>query len=123
MGEEIVSRKLKLGDFFAALFVLSVSFLLMLILPSDDGASTVSITIGNDVCTYSLYEERTINISENGIELTVVIENGSVYVSESTCRDGICRSYGKISGKGCIVCLPAGVVIETDFKEVDAVAG
>lgn len=123
MGEGIVSRKLKLGDAFAVLFVLIMALLITLLLPSQKNADTVHITTDENVYTYSLYEDRQIELTENGIELTVVIENGSVYVKESTCRDGICTSHGKINGKGCIVCLPARVVIETDSKEVDAIVG
>lgn len=122
MGEGIVSRKLKPGDVLAVLFVFSLAILLMLFLPSTNG-SVVKITTNDNVYTYSLYEDRIIELSENGIKLTVVIENGCVYVSDSECRDGICKAHGKIKDKGCIVCLPAGVVIETDGGEVDAVAG
>ncbi len=123
MGEGIVSRKLRLGDVFAVLSVLTLAVLIVLALPSSGSASTVRITSENGVQTYSVYEDRVIKLSENGIDITVVIDGGSVYVSDSTCRDGICKAHGKINGKGCIVCLPAGVVIETDSKEVDAVAG
>ena len=122
MGEGIVSRKLKPGDVLAILFVLVIAVLLMFFLPSSNGG-VVKITTNDDIYTYSLYEDRIIELSENGIKLTVVIENGCVYVSDSDCRDGICKSHGKIKDKGCIVCLPAGVVIETDGGEVDAVAG
>ncbi len=123
MGEGIVSRKLKAGDTFAVLFVLVAALLLIFILPQEGNADTVSIKTENAVHTYSLFEDRVISLSENGTELTVVIENGEVYVKESTCRDGICKAHGRISKKGCIVCLPAGVVIETDAKGDDAVAG
>ncbi len=123
MGEGIVSRKLKFGDAFAILFVLLIAVLLIFILPKEKNADTVSITTSNNIHTYSLYEDRVISICENGIDLTVMIENGEVYVKDSTCRDGICKAHGKISQKGCIVCMPAGVVIETDSKEADAVAG
>lgn len=123
MGEGIVSRKLKAGDTFAVLFVLLVAVLLIFILPKEEKADTVSITTENTVHTYSLFEDRIISLSEKGIQLTVVIENGEVYIKDSTCRDGICKAHGKISKKGCIVCMPAGVVIETDAKGADAVAG
>ncbi|MCH5160968.1 MAG: NusG domain II-containing protein [Clostridiales bacterium] len=44
--------------------------------------------------------------------LTVVIEDGCVYVTGSTCRDGTCEHIGKISRAGqSIVCLPNEVVI------------
>ena len=44
--------------------------------------------------------------------LTVVIEDGCVFVKDSTCRDGTCEHTGKISRAGqSIVCLPAETVI------------
>ncbi len=73
MGEGIVSRKLKPGDVLAVLFVFALAILLMLFLPSTNG-SVVKITTNDNVYTYSLYEDRIIELSENGIKLTVVIE-------------------------------------------------
>lgn len=50
---------------------------------------------------------------ENGIRLSVVVENGSVYVEHSDCPDKICVNKGKISDAGdTIVCLPARTVVE-----------
>lgn len=50
---------------------------------------------------------------ENGIELTVIVSDGSVYVEKSECSDKICVKKGRISDSGdTIVCLPARVVVE-----------
>ncbi len=49
----------------------------------------------------------------NGIDLTVVVENGGVFVEKSACLDKICVRKGKISAAGeTIVCLPARTIVE-----------
>lgn len=56
------------------------------------------------------------NIIVNGYDggtNTVVIENGTVYMTEADCPDKICVNTGKISKIGeTIVCLPHRVVVE-----------
>ncbi len=57
-----------------------------------------------------------LRLDENAVieldALTVVIKDGCVWVTDSTCRDGTCEHTGKISRAGqSIVCLPAEVVI------------
>ncbi len=123
MGESIVSKKMKFGDAFAALFVIAFAFALLVFLPRDNSVNTVYITTQNSKYAYSVVDDRTVNLSENGIDLTVIISNGDVFVERSTCPDGICTSLGKIRKNGCIVCLPAKVIIELKSEEVDAVAG
>lgn len=66
---------------------------------------------------YELSSDRTIKLDT----LTVVIEDGCVYVCDSECSDKICERSGKISRVNqSIVCLPAGVIVtvvgESDFQ-------
>ncbi len=49
----------------------------------------------------------------NGIELVVIVDDGSVFVEHSDCPDKICERMGKKSSVGeTIVCLPARTIIE-----------
>lgn len=49
----------------------------------------------------------------NGIDLVVVVKDGSVYVEHSDCPDKICENMVKKSSVGdTIICLPAQTVIE-----------
>ena len=82
-------------------------------------ADTVRITCDGAVYEYPLGVDRRIELEENGISMTVVIENGSVKVEKSTCRDQICVH----THTGSIVCMPAHVVITVGGGEYDYVAG
>ena len=80
--------------------------------------STVKVTIdGKLFNTYSLEQNQTVEIkTENGYNI-LVIENGTVYIKEASCPDGVCSSHRPIRfGNSSIICLPNKVVvsIETD---------
>ena len=70
-------------------------------------------------------ENKEINV--NGTN-TVVIENGAVYMKDSTCKNHVCIDTGKISEtKDTIVCLPNKIVvtIESNSKaggDVDVIS-
>ena len=92
---------------------------------SEEGAYlVVSTPQGSE--EYSLATDRKLTYTENGITLTVVIEDGAVFVHESTCPDGVCKSSGRISKVGeTVICAPAGVRLEIKGAnaDVDFVAG
>ena len=76
--------------------------------------------------TYSLSENRTIEVTSNGIRLTVVIDGGEVWVKDADCPDLVCKHTGKISRGGeVILCAPAGLRIQVrgGGDDVDFVAG
>ena len=83
------------------------------------GADTVRISCENAVYEYPLNENRRVELNENGISLTVLIENGKVSVEKSSCRDQICVH----THAGNIVCMPARVVITVGDGDYDYVAG
>lgn len=75
---------------------------------------TVVVTVdGKTFGTYSLREDRTVEIrSGEGYNL-LVIEGGHAYVKEASCPDGICSSHRPVSHDGeSIICLPNRVVVE-----------
>lgn len=69
---------------------------------------------GEIAARLSLAENTRRNLSgADGIDLVIVVENGSVYVEHSDCPDKICEKKGRITNTGdMIVCLPARTVIE-----------
>ena len=75
--------------------------------------STISITIdGAEYGTYSLLEEQTITIDQNGAKNIIVIENGEAFMKEASCPDQLCVDQNEISfDKESIICLPNKVVI------------
>lgn len=53
-------------------------------------------------------------------EVVVVIENKTVYVKASSCKDKVCVHQGKIKHAGqTITCLPQRVFIQLEGSEVD----
>lgn len=96
--------------------------------PKERG-NTVLVTIdGAEVLTLDLDEEGAYPlVGFGGFSLTVIVENGQVWVEDSTCPDLICQNHAPISGSGQqIVCLPARIVVTVDTSkeaEVDAVVG
>lgn len=95
---------------------------------SDTSSRMVQITADNTVFgAYSLDENRTITVERNGHTNVVTIENGAVYISESTCKNQICVNDGSIDTIGQqIVCLPNRVVVEIigddSEREFDAIS-
>ncbi len=67
----------------------------------------------NTVAVYSLSQVRSVAVTgQNGVELTVDIENGRARVRESTCPDQVCVNSGWLSRSGqTAACVPAGVYI------------
>lgn len=87
---------------------------------------TLEIVTTRDTHRYDLSKDRVIELHENGVDITVVIENREVYVQESDCPDGVCKASGRISRSGeSILCAPAGVTltVKGGGDDVDFVAG
>ena len=114
-------------DAVATLCVLLLAVLLILVpLLSSREGDILQISSPSGTVFYKLSEDREIALCENGISLTVRIENGSACVSHSDCPDGICCASGWISRSGeSILCAPAGVTltVKGGADDVDFVAG
>ena len=53
-------------------------------------------------------------------DVVIVIENETVYVKASSCKDKVCMHQGKIRSAGqTITCLPQRVFIQLEGSEVD----
>lgn len=90
-------------------------------------AGDVVITLnGNPYGTYSLEEDRRIEISGENYHNVVLIENGSVRMQSSDCHNQICVNHMPISRSGeSIICLPHRIVVRIQGgkeADVDAVA-
>ena len=74
---------------------------------------TVCVSVnGEHYGTYSLHQDRIVEIvTEKGFN-RLVIQNGKAFVEMADCPDGICAAHRPIdSTRESIVCLPHGVVI------------
>ena len=70
---------------------------------------------------YSLFEDRTIELGY----ASVIVEDGTVRIENSTCGDKICERTGAISKAGeSIICVPNRIsIVVWGETEVDSVAG
>lgn len=116
MTENKNSKKIKNDIIFigALLLVLAVIGCFLLLFRKE--GSTVKVTVdGKLFSTYSLEQNQTVEIkTENGYNI-LVIENGTVYIKEASCPDGICSSHRPIRfANSSIICLPNKVVVSID---------
>lgn len=103
----------------AALVVL---LLLGYLWPKAPG-NTVEISVdGKNVLTFGLDDSGSYAVPDyNGYSLRVVVEDGRVWVEDSTCPDLVCQKHAPISQAGeQIVCLPHRLVITVVGEEAQA---
>ena len=95
--------------------MLSISALAVSAAPSTSANVTVKVD-GKVVETLSLNEDTQRQF--NGV--VVVVKNGEIYVTQSTCTDKVCMRSGKASktGEG-IICAPNRVSIQIDGNNAD----
>ncbi|MBQ8642212.1 MAG: NusG domain II-containing protein [Clostridia bacterium] len=107
----------------AALAVLLALFLLLR--PAAADGTVCVITWDGGETVLSLASPNTLVLESRGTELTIVVSEDGVQVTEAGCPDGVCRNTGAIRHAGeIIVCVPADVVIRIpgETKE-DFIAG
>lgn len=110
-----VKLSLKVGDLVLCAVILAVSAFIFATLFVREDASDVVISYGEKTEVYDLFTDRELEISSGGHTLNIVISDGSVRVSDSTCPDKICKASGPISSGGkMIACVPAGVSIKVE---------
>jgi len=100
------------------IFALLAAALYMILAPAQGRTAEIYVD-GELVRTVRLdHSER---IALDG--LTVIVEEGGVYVEDADCPDKICEKMGKISRSGeTIICLPNKVFIKVLGKgEVEAI--
>lgn len=88
---------------------------------SKSSGETVKIKLNGELyASYSLTENRVVEISENGMHNTVVIKDGKVKVSKSDCANQVCVRHSEIkSGGESIVCLPHKLVVSIESSGGD----
>ena len=94
----------------AAILLASLSLLLILNLTKKEGSIAVVEVDGQVVAEYPLYMDGIFPL--NGGTNVLVIEDGTAYLSYSSCPDHTCENIGKIRYVGeTIVCLPNKVTV------------
>ncbi len=111
----ILSDKRK-NSFYLLLIIIIVSLLIFgfLNIFKEKGETVVISVNGEDNMSFPLNEDREVNIPgyDGGYNI-LVIKDGSAYIKEADCPDGLCISQGKIKSSGeSIICLPHRVIIK-----------
>lgn len=111
----------------AIVIILSAAGFLFLNTSHAQGSEVVITLGGSEYGTYSLADDRVIEIKSDFGSNTVVIENGSVYMKDADCPDRYCVKQGKVKDSGdSVICLPhklvVGVKSHNGENTIDAVA-
>ena len=111
--KKLITKK----DFILVIIVLMVGFAGLILANSTDKGKTATIKVDGEVVETLFLNEDT-QRQFNGV--VVVVKNGEIYVTQSTCTDKVCMRSGKASkaGEG-IICAPNRVSIEIDGKTTD----
>lgn len=99
--------------FISALLALAATLLIYLFVFRESG-ERVEVTVDGQVYgIYSLSENRTEEIRQEGEEVNrLVILDGKAYMESASCPDGICVAHPPVFRQGeSIVCLPNRVVV------------
>jgi len=71
-----------------------------------------------------LDKDTEMTVVSRGYHLTVTVKDGKIAVTASDCPDHCCEKVGFIGSRGqSILCVPAGVIIETKGGDFDATVG
>ena len=87
-----------------------------------DKVSTVVVTIdGEEVLRKPLAVNDSYEIrQDDGSVNVIVVENGSVYMKEANCRDGLCIHQGRMRNAAkTIVCLPHKLTVSLTGEPID----
>lgn len=120
-----IIRKADILLFFVLLIAagaLSAAFAIRLRSP---GANVVVTIDGQPYGTYSLSENRTIEIANGEDRNAVRIEDGKVFMESSNCHNQVCVDHAPVSRAGeSIICLPHKIIVRIEGgkeSQVDAV--
>jgi hypothetical protein len=110
---EKISKYLRKTDIILILVLAFIPCVMMVfnLIPHDESRARLEISKdGNILGTYSLAEDRVIEIGDGN---TCRIEGGEVFMSYADCPDQICVNSAHIDAHGgSIVCLPNKVILK-----------
>lgn len=124
-------RKADFLLFFSFLIIAALVAAAPLVRPAGDGQKVRVIYREEVVGIYPLEKDTDVEVERNGHLNVISIQNNSVYMKYSDCKNQVCVNTGKISRTGqIIVCLPNYVIVEIIGSEegggedetVDAIA-
>lgn len=109
------------GDILVlVVLVVAVAVSVVAVTGGDEGQFALIYVDGE--LRYSLPLDKDASVDLLDGAMTVVVEDGKVFVSRSDCAEQLCvHSAPLTSAGGMTVCLPNKVIIKIDSGEVDAV--
>ncbi len=102
---------------FSVIFLICISATVFIL--NNDSGSIAKISVDGEAI-YQIDLSKVDNsyeipIENNGNRNVVLVENGSISITEASCPDKLCVKQGSISHSGYpIVCLPNKVIIEVE---------
>lgn len=109
----MISKKLTRLDIFLIVAILASAVLLLALklLPTEEKQLLLIIS-DNGEHSFFLDSDRDIELLSNGIKVKITIEDGSAFIADSECRNGICMRSPRAKSIGdSIVCAPAGIAL------------
>lgn len=104
-----------------ALLVVAVVLSVVAVTGGDDGNFALVYIDGE--LKYSLPLDRDASVDILDGAMTIVVEDGRVFVSRSDCPEQLCVHGAPLTAAGGMtVCLPNKVIIKVDSGEVDAIS-
>ena len=112
----------------AAVFLVALIIFLLYIVRANKGGAELEVVADGEIYgTYSLLEDRDVEILTSYGSNRLIIEDGCAYMEYADCPDKICVKQGKISKRGqTIICLPHKLtvrIVKGEEGEVDATVG
>ena len=111
------NHMIKKADIILAVLLIVIGLAMSYILSfgQDTGSELIISCDGEKFGSYSLYEDREIEVEQNDHINKVTIKNGAVSMSFSDCHGQDCIHQGEITKSGeAIICLPNKVVLEIE---------
>lgn len=127
MINDMDKKKQRIRSVLILALILALSVCMTVIRGSKGNGANAVITVDGEIyATLPLDEDTQLTITDGkGGYNHIVVEAGTVYVSEADCANQVCVNTSAISHSGHVIaCIPHGLVITvTDpGEEVDAVA-
>lgn len=112
--------RMKKGDYIIIAAVLLFAAIAVIFIYCRKNGDAVVINDNDIIHTYSLNDDREIDIrNDSGEYNIIIIRNHSVWVEEASCKNQICVHHDAISKDGeSIICVPNGVsvTVKADSK-------
>ena len=120
-------RWFRWGDMIPAGVVLLTAVVMAVLWMTAPQGAFVNVQTPDGTHRLSLNENSRLPLESNGYHLTIVVQDGRVFVEDTTCPDRVCCQTGAVSRTSeSIVCVPAAVIVTVegtaDEAAPDAVA-